>query len=398
MSLPAVNQARAVMLAAVEPLPVETVALADADGRVLAEAVTAIRDQPPFDTSAMDGWAVRRADVAEGARLHIVGESAAGGQGGLTVGAGQAARIFTGAPMPLGADAIVIQERARRDGDVVVLETAEADPAHLRPRGGDFCQGDALLAPGVRLNPWRLALAASAGRAEVVCIRRPRVVVLTSGDELVQPGQTAKPHQIYDAAGPAVAAFARRHGAEVQHRPPLKDDDADIRAAIAAADGDLLVLIGGASVGDHDRLRPVLRELGGDILVEGCAVRPGKPVWFAILPDGRRVLGLPGNPASALVCSELFLAPVLAAMQGTAAEPRLGRARLIEPLPANGPREHYMRARLEPSGGEPFVRAFASQDSSLVTVMAAADVLIRRLPGAAAAEAGDSVDILTPQA
>ena len=398
MSLPSVDQARAAMLAAVAALPVERVPLAEADGRWLAEAVTAVRDQPPFAASAMDGWAVHRADAAEGARLQIVGESAAGGQGGLTIEAGQAARIFTGAPIPAGADAIVIQERARRDDDVVVLETAEADPAHLRPRGGDFRQGDALLAPGVRLNPWRLALAAAAGRAEVACIRRPRVLILPSGDELVTPGQTAEPHQIYDAAGPAVAAFARSHGAGVAHRPPLKDDDADIRPAVTAADGDLLVLIGGASVGDHDRLRPVLRALGAVLHVEGCAVRPGKPIWFAVLPDGRRVLGLPGNPASALVCAELFLAPVLAAMQGGVAEPRFSRARLIEPLPANGPREHYMRARLEPVDGEPWVRAFASQDSSLVSVMAAADVLIRRLPGAAAAATGDSVDVLFAQA
>jgi molybdopterin molybdotransferase len=344
----------------------------------------------------MDGWAVRAADVAPDAVLAVVGESAAGHGTGVFVGPGQAARIFTGAALPAGADHVVIQEEARREGDTVVLQAGRAETGYVRPRGGDFREGEVLLDAGVRLTPWRLALAASAGCGELVCVRSPRVAILPTGDELVEPGAAAGPHQIYDAGGPALAAFAVRHGARAGALRPARDEDADVIGLVEGAAFDLLVTIGGASVGDHDRVKPALRALGAELTVEGCAMRPGKPVWFALLPDGRAVLGLPGNPASALVCAELFLAPLLAALQGAdVASPR-GIAVLAEPLAANGPRDHYMRAILEVGDDAPRVRPFPNQDSSLVSVMAAAGVLVRRRPFAPAAEAGDRVEILTP--
>ncbi len=397
MSLPSVETARATMLSAIGPLGTEAMSLTDADGCWLAEPVTAGRDQPPFDASSMDGWAVRRADVHPGARLAIVGESAAGHDAGVTVGAGQAARIFTGAALPPGTDRVVIQEEAQRDGETVVLAAAPDAPTWIRPQGCDFRAGAVLLEPGTRLNPWRLALAASAGRATVTCRRRPVVALLSTGDELVAPGTAAGPHQIYDACAPALAAFVRRSGGTAVLLGRARDDDASILAAIDAGAFDLLVTVGGASVGDHDRVKPAIRSIGGALSVEGVAVRPGKPVWFARLADGRPLLGLPGNPASALVCAELFLGPLIAALQGGTAEATTVHAILEGRLAANGPREHYMRAIVETgAGGDPRVRPMSDQDSSLVTVMAAANALVRRLPNAAALEAGARVEVLVP--
>lgn len=397
MSLPTVETARAAMLAAIRALPVEVVSVFEADGRWLAEPVRAHRDQPPFDASAMDGWAVRSADVVQGARLTIVGESAAGHGASGGVGPGQAARIFTGAPLPGGADHVVIQEDAARDGDTVVLQAARSDTAYVRPRAGDFRTGQVLLEAGVRLNPWRVALAASAGCGDLTCVRRPRVAILPTGDEVVAPGGAAGPAQIYDAGGPALSAFVTRHGGIPESLRAARDDDADILSLVEGACFDLLVTIGGASVGDHDRIKPALRSIGADLKVEGCAMRPGKPVWFAILPDGRAVLGLPGNPASALVCAELFLAPLLSALQGGRGEAPSETAMLATALAANGPRDHYMRAAIETGeAGERRVHPFPNQDSSLVTVMAAAGVLVRRPPFAPAAAAGDPVEVVSP--
>ena len=397
MSLPSVEIARATMLSAITPLTPQTVVLADADGCWLDEPVTAGRDQPPFDASAMDGWAVRSADVQPGARLQVVGVSAAGHDAGVTVGPGQAARIFTGAALPPGSERVVIQEEAERLGDTVVLAAAMDAPSWVRPRGCDFRAGSILLEAGLRLNPWRLALAASAGRATVICRRRPVVALLSTGDELVAAGETAGPHQIYDACAPALEAFVRRSGGTPVRLGRARDDDASILKAIDSGAFDLLVTVGGASVGDHDRVKPAVRSVGGVLSVEGVAVRPGRPVWFARLADGRPLLGLPGNPASALVCAELFLAPLIAALQGGTAEPAIDTAMLEGTLSANGPREHYMRAIVD-AGPESRrrVRPMSDQDSSLVTVMAAANALVRRLPDAPAVEAGTWIEVVIP--
>ena len=395
MSLMNVDAARAALLEGVGPSGVETVGLDEGDGRWLAEPIVATRDQPPFDASAMDGWAVRVADLG-GAPLRIVGESAAGAGFAGSLGPGETVRIFTGAPLPIGADRVVIQEEARAEGDrLTVLATADA-PTWVRLRGQDYGAGQALLAAGTRLNPWRIALVASAGVGSVRSARRPRLVVLAGGTEVVTAGQAAGPDQIFDAAGPGVACVARRAGAEVTRLPLIGDRLEDIRSALRSAEADLIVVIGGASVGDHDRVKPAARALGARLMVEGIAMRPGKPLWAAVLPDGQRILGLPGNPVSALVCTELFLKPLLATMQGGVALPVTETLPLAEILPANGPREHWMRAvRVVGTDGRAAVRALPDQDSAMLTVLSGADGLIRREAHAPQSRAGDDVEVLT---
>jgi len=384
----AVDAARERMLALAVRTRPETVALADALGRTLAETITASRDQPPFAASAMDGWAVRGARGGE--RLRILGESAAGKGFDGGVQAGEAVRIFTGAPVPRGADAVVIQENTAREDGVVVINEAAASGANIRVAGGDFRQGDVLLQPGVRIDAWRLSLAAAAGRASLSVAAAPRVAILSTGEEIVPPGGEPGPYQIFNSGGPALAALARRWGAASVVLAPAGDNEAAIREAVASADCDVVVTIGGASVGDHDVVKPALSKLGLELSFETLKMRPGKPTWFGILADGRRVLGLPGNPASALACAELFLHPLVAAMQG--GDPRLPMRTAIvtHGLPANGPREHWMRARL--NDGE--VTPFGDQDSSLVTVFASADALLRRAVGAPAVAVGESVEVL----
>jgi molybdopterin molybdotransferase len=384
-----VEVARARMLAAAVALGFETVALAAAIGRVLAEPVAALRDQPPFDASAMDGWAVS----GPGDTFRIVGESAAGHGYHATLSAGQAVRVFTGAPVPSGADRVVIQEVAVRDGDLV-RTTETGGSRHIRPRGGDFREGAVLLEPGRRLDPWRLSLAASAGRGELLVARRPQVVVLSTGEEIVPAGAVVGPDQIYDSGSPPLAALIAAWGGEAKRLAIAGDDAGAIRDAVRDAGGDLVVTLGGASVGDHDLVKPALSELGLVLSVETLKLRPGKPTWFGVLGDGRRVLGLPGNPASALVCAELFLRPLLMQMQGADPEHALVTARLAKPLAANGPREHWARATSEIRDGSLFVEAMTDQDSSLVSVFAQADVLIRCPINAPAADSGSLVEVL----
>ena len=391
MKLLPVDEARARMLAEIAPLAAETVPLATSVGRVLAEEVRAVRDQPPFAASAMDGWAVRASD-GPGA-LRIVGESAAGHGYEGALASGEAVRIFTGAAVPAGADAVVIQEDAQRDRDAVTVPAARMGQ-NVRPAGGAFRAGEVLLAPGVRIDPWRLSLAASAGRAEVSVYRRPRVALLSTGEEIVEAPGEPGPFQIYDSGAPALAAMVAGWGAEARRAKPVRDELDAVIAALRDADADLVVTVGGASVGDHDLVRKAAEALGLSLRVESVSVRPGKPTFFGVLGDGRRLLGLPGNPASAFVCAEMFLHPILNAYQGAPPEPATITARLEQDLPANGPREHWMRAKLAYAAGEVRVRPYRDQDSSLVSVFAAADALLRRLAGAPAAAAGEVVEVL----
>ena len=391
MKLLTVEDARARMLAEISALPAESVPLAAAIGRVLAEEVAAVRDQPPFRASAMDGWAMRLADTP--GELAIVGESAAGHGYEGVVGVGQAVRIFTGAAVPDGCDTVVIQEDAERDGDVVRAPAAKPG-GNIRPAGGDFAAGDVLLQRGQRIDPWRLSLAASAGRAELSVGRRPRVAVLSTGEEIIEAPATPGPFQIYNSGSPALAAMIAAWGGEAIRARPVRDDLETTIEAMRGADADLIVTIGGASVGDHDLVRAAAGALGLDLKVASVAVRPGKPTFFGVLGDGRRLLGLPGNPASAFVCAELFLKPILAAYAGAEPGPRTFTAKLQEALPANGPREHWMRARLSFSQGEVTVQPYRDQDSSLITVFAASDALLRRPPGVAASSAGELVEVL----
>jgi molybdopterin molybdotransferase len=391
-----VTEARSRILAGAARLGVERVALPDAIGRVLAAPIVADRDQPPFDASAMDGWAIRRADLTPGAAFQIAGESAAGKAYASPVERGQAVRIFTGAPVPPGADLVVIQENAARDGDTVSF-TIDRDPppGNIRPAGGDFRSGQLLLAEGARIDAWRLSLVAAAGRADVAVARRPRVAILATGDELVPPGASPAPDQIFESGSFGLAALVAAWGGQAIRLKAQADDLDAIARAVDAAQADLIVTVGGASVGDHDLVKPALQTLGLDLRVQTIAVRPGKPTWFGTLEDGRRVLGLPGNPASALVCAELFLRPLLAALTG--ADPALAMSTgvLTSPLPANGPREHWMRAaRAIDAEGRVRVTPFPDQDSSLIGVFSRADCLIGRPAGAAAAAVGAVVDLL----
>lgn len=382
-----VAEARAAMLRASAPLEHERVSLGEALGRTLAAPLTARRDQPPFRAAAMDGYAL--AGGAAPGDFLIVGEARAGRGFARPLGDGEAVRISTGAPLPEGADAVLIQEDARIEGARLV--GAHAVPGrHVRPRGGDFKAGGELLPRGRLLDPVALALAASAGAPALDVVRRPRVAVIAGGDEIAPPGVEPREDQVFESCSFAVAGFVERWGGAALRLPPPPDDQAAIAEAARAAlaTSDLLVLIGGASVGPHDHARAALLTLGATLLVDKVAVRPGKPTWFAASPLGP-VLGLPGNPASAVVCALLFLRPIMEALlgrdSGAFVKPR--EAVLAEALPSNGGRETYLRARLGEDGA---LTAFADQDSSLLSVFARADALIVRAPHAPAAEAGDA--------
>jgi molybdopterin molybdotransferase len=378
------------MLAWAPVLGAETVPLDAARGRVLAEPVTAARDQPPFDASAMDGWAVR----GPATDLLIVGESAAGKGYPHPLESSQAVRIFTGAPVPSGAERVVIQEVAERVGDRVTVPAVAGGESLIRPRGGDFRAGQALLPAGSRLDAWRLGLAAAAGRGALTVARRPRVVILSTGEELATAGTAAGSEQIFDSGGPSVAALIETWGGVPIRLSAAGDNVETIAAAVTGAGGDLILTIGGASVGDYDLVKPAMARLGLELAVETIAVRPGKPTWFGRLADGRRVLGLPGNPASALVCAELFLRPLLMTSQGADPGLPMSTARLAKALPANGGREHWMRARLSARDGTQVAEPMSDQDSSLVSVFAGSNALICRTVNAPAAAIGELVDIL----
>ena len=385
-----VEEARQRMLALAGQVASETVPIEAAFGRVLAETVTAARDQPPFDSSAMDGWAV----AGPGEDFRIVGESAAGHGYRARLAAGDAVRIFTGAAVPEGSTRVVIQEEATRDGERVKTPPADARSTFIRLRGGDFQAGQTLMEPGVRLDPWRIGLAAAAGRAGLKVAKAVDVVLLSTGEEIVPPGGSPGPDQIFDAGGPMLSLLIARWGGGRVRVVRAGDDEAAIAAAVEGAAEALIVTLGGASVGDHDLVKPALARLGLELSVETVRVRPGKPTWFGILSDGRRVLGLPGNPASALVCGELFLRPLLVAMQGGEPGPTLASARLKSPMPANSGREHWARARLTSAEGALWAEPMGDQDSSLVKVFAESEALIRRGIGAPAGAVGDLVDVL----
>ncbi|MBK1635930.1 molybdopterin molybdotransferase MoeA [Rhodovulum adriaticum] len=374
----------------VAPLPTEEVALEDAAGRVLAAPVIARRDQPPFAASAMDGYAVTAADARPGASLGVIGTSAAGHGFDGTLAPGQAVRIFTGAPVPPGADRVIIQEDVMRDGDRITLGDRLDSAAHIRPAGADFACGDTLSAPR-RLRPADLALAAAMNVPRVTAHRRPRVAIIATGDELVMPGETPGPDQIIAANGFALTAMAEAEGARAQMLPIARDTEASLRAVFAQArDADLILTIGGASVGDHDLVGKVAADLGLNQSFYKVAMRPGKPLMAGRLGDAT-MIGLPGNPVSALVCAHVFVLPAIRVMQGLPAEPApASRAPVACDLPANGPRAHYMRARIIDGRLVPF----DSQDSALLTILSEARALIVRAPHEGPRQAGERVDYL----
>ena len=389
------DEARRRIIAKAPLMATESVSLREAHGRVLAQDVSAQRDQPPFRASAMDGYALRAADIQATAKsFQVIGESAAGKAFKGSVQPCQAVRIFTGAPVPSDCDLVVIQENVVREGDIAIISPPSGTGANIRPQGGDFRAGETLLATGSRLDGWRLSLAASAGMPSLQVFQRPRVAVLSTGDELVEPGVTPSLDQIFNSGSPALCALLETWGAEPIRLHSAVDDVDKIASAVRDLEVDLVVTLGGASVGDHDLVKPAMARLGLIMSVETIAIRPGKPTWFGQLEGGRLVLGLPGNPASALVCAELFLRPLINAMLGLVPGPAMETALLGTPLPANGPREHWMRARLDNQDGALIVKPFQDQDSSLVSVFALADALLCQPALSPALEKESRVQIL----
>ncbi len=404
MALLPVADALAQVLASIDgPLPEEMVPLAACHGRSLARDLAAKRTQPPFAVSAMDGYAVRAADCTPvPATLDVIGESAAGRGFHGDIGPGESVRIFTGAPLPASADAIVIQEDTQALDDGRRVEIREAPPAghYVRPAGLDFAQGDVLLEAGRALDAGDIALAAAMNHADLPVRRKPRVAIIATGDELVLPGEEPGPDQIVASNIYALAAIITRAGGEAIDCGIARDTREDVLRVVEAARAakpDILITLGGASVGAHDLVQETLSGIGLELGFWRIAMRPGKPLMHGRL-GGMLFLGLPGNPVSAMVCAILFLGPAIRALLG---DPQAKQGPIRHPailgadLKANDKREDYMRARLTPrADGLPLVTAFDRQDSSMLGHLARADALLIRAPFAVEAKAGEPVEYL----
>lgn len=374
----------------VAPLEREAVPLEESAGRVLAVDAVARRDQPPFSASAMDGYAVKSTDAKPGTTFDVIGESAAGHGFGGSVGAGQAVRIFTGAPVPEGADRVIIQEDVDREGDRITLGGKLGKGTHIRPRGADFADGDKIAAPCI-LSPADIALLAAMNIPRVTVSRQPVVALISTGDELVMPGEDPGPDQIIASNTFGLKAMLEGMGAKARILPIARDNSASLETAFDLAEGaDLVVTIGGASVGDHDIVGEVAATLGMQRSFYKIRMRPGKPLMAGRMGDVAMV-GLPGNPVSAMVCGHIFLVPMIRAMLGLGAAPV---ARLCAPLaidlPKGGPREHYMRAELRDGKITPEPR----QDSALLSVLARANALMIRPAGDGPRRKGEIMEFL----
>lgn len=401
MSLISVEEALRRLLVGSQALHrTETLPLSQAGDRVLAAALAARLTQPPFDNSAMDGYAVRAADVSElGRRLRVIGESAAGRGFRGMVGTGEAVRIFTGAPMPDGADSVLLQEDAGKlDGGFIDNRFVLSRGRHVRPRGQDFAEGEEVLAAGARLDAGNLVVAAAMNHEKVEVFARPLVAIIATGDELVPVGGEPGPHQIIASSIFGVSDLARRAGADVVDLGIVIDDRKAIEAAVERArdaGADIIVTLGGASVGDHDLVQASLVATGMELDFWRIAMRPGKPLMVGSLGPVR-VVGLPGNPVSSMVCALLFLEPLVARLARRPAPHRLATAVTVTELAANDHRQDYLRAALHRrDDGELEARPFGKQDSSQMKIFARADCLIVRPPHAEAVAAGSPCMILT---
>lgn len=383
-----VEDALSHLFALAKPLGTERIGLAQAAGRVLAEDAIAKRDQPPFAASAMDGYAVK-GPVNGGEVYTVIGEAAAGSAFSGKVCPNQAIRIFTGAPVPEGADTVVIQEDITRDDNQIKV-TGNHHGDNIRPAGGDFKSGQTIKAPR-RLTASNVALLAAMNIPQVTVTRKPEVAVISTGNELVMPGDTPGPDQIIASNTFGLKALLDAHGASTRILPIARDTESSLRQVFALAEGaDLVVTIGGASVGDHDLVGKVAADLGMEQSFYKIAMRPGKPLMAGRMGQSMMV-GLPGNPVSAMVCGHVFLLPVIDAMLGLPAQRRpLHTAKLATKVDANGPREHYMRARVE--NGR--LTAFERQDSALLTVLAEANALLKRPINDGEQDVGATVEYL----
>ncbi|HVA13587.1 MAG TPA: gephyrin-like molybdotransferase Glp [Stellaceae bacterium] len=393
-----VAEAQQRLIAMIAPLGAEQVSLSEALGRVLAEDVVARRTQPPWAVSAMDGYAVRAADVARvPAKLKVVGAVPAGQSYPHVVKVGEAVRIFTGAPIPDGADCIVIQEDTERHDDIVEVREGAPVGRYVRPAGLDFREGEVGLKAGRRLSAADVGFAAAMNRPWLLVHRRPRVAILPTGDEVVMPGDPVGPHQIVSSNGIALAALVASCGGVPVHLAIAPDDNSALqRIAAGAAGADLLLTTGGASVGDHDLVRGALGAAGLTLDFWTVAMRPGKPLMVGRYRE-TPMIGLPGNPVSTLVCGLLFAKPAMDRMSGLAnVFPASMRARLKIPLEENDRRQDYLRATLTRSAdGTLESEPFKKQDSSMISLLARADCLVIRAPHAPAAQAGDWVEIIS---
>lgn len=390
-----VDEARTRIVAAFKPVESEIVSIGQADGRVLADDVRAKVSQPPYPVSAMDGYAVRAEDAPTSTTLRIVGAAPAGKPYQGKVGKGETVRIFTGGVVPDGADAIVIQEDTQATASNVTLNAPAQKGRHIRVAGLDFGAGDVLAAAGKRLGPRDLSLLAAGDVAQVGVRRRPRVAFVATGDELSRPGETRKPGGIVASSGYGLSALIARWGGEPVDLGLLPDTvEAFADLPQRAKGADLLLTLGGASVGDHDLVQRALGPKGFALDFWKIAMRPGKPLIFGRLQN-TPFLGLPGNPVSTLVCAILFVRPAIAAMLGIAEDTQIVSARLARDMAANDTRQDYVRARIVVQDGELWADPFDVQDSSMQAVFAAADALILRAPHAPAAPAGDRVEVLS---
>ncbi len=388
-----IEDALALVLERARPLPTERVGLDDAAGRVLAEPALAAVDLPSFDSSAMDGFAVRAADTP--GELPIGFRIAAGSPAPRGLELGEAMAISTGAVIPEGADAVVpVEYVVEHDNSVRIERPAEAG-AFVRPLGGDARRGDTVVSAGIRLGPAQIGALAAAGVSELTVARRPRAAVLTTGSELRLPGEELEPGQIYEANGPIVTAQLRAAGAEVERLAPAADEADAHREALARGLGaDVLVTTGGVSVGPHDLVRSIGGQLGVEEVFWRVAVKPGKPLWFGVRDD-TLVFGLPGNPVSSLVCFELFVRPAVLALQGAAAPgPHFGIGTLADSLARNAARDELARARSSVEDGTVVLRPVAGQESHMIVRAAEADTLVLVPRGDGELEAGSSVRYL----
>jgi len=388
-----IDEGRARVLDAVQPLDIEDAALTDALDRVVARDIASPRDVPPFDNSAMDGFAVRAGPPAE---LEVVGESRAGRPSPAEVGRGQAIRISTGAALPAGASAVVPVERARaldEAGERVWVDAAE-EGANVRRAGEDVRAGDVVLRKGAVLGPAELGVAASIGCDVLPCARRPRVAVLVTGDELAEPGDPLGPGRIYSSNAFALGALVERSHATLVRGSTVRDDAESTRAALERAleEADVVCVSGGVSVGPHDHVKPALRELGVAERFWGVALRPGKPTWFGSR-DRALVFGLPGNPVSAMVTFQLFVRPALAALQGAPAAPTRVAAVLDDPVPLLPLREQAVRVRLSAHDGGWHAAVTGEQGSHMLTSMLGADGLALVALGEGDAKPGTPVEV-----
>jgi molybdopterin molybdotransferase len=383
-------------LAPLRATAAEIVGLSEAHGRVLAQPVAARLTQPPADISAMDGYALRAADGTTGARLRVVGAAPAGRPFDGVLKWGEAVRLFTGSVIPAGADCVLLQEDAQAEGDTVLVQAAPASGQHIRRQGQDFTASDVVLTAGRRLGARDIGLAAAANHPWLSVHRRPRVAILSTGDEIGWPGEPIRPGGIVSSNAHSLAAMVRACGAEAVVLPVAGDDASAIGAAAEGAAGmDLLLTTGGASVGDHDLVQAGLGALGFELDFWRIAMRPGKPMISGRL-GAMPVLGLPGNPVSAFVCGVLFLIPALGRLAGLA-EPGLPRERALlgAAVRANDARADHLRATLsQDASGGLVATPFGRQDSAMLSVLARSDALVLRPPHAPALEAGAAVEVI----